>query len=231
MHDGSSCIHNNEKHASTWLDDQPKSSLATGAETFELDLEAATESARDLAQQYREVLAAMTCECIQEMVDSGQMHAAYLRLLRQRGGLRSPKVLTAEESTTKTFTLPGPDELTQVTRTLLEEQLKTLITSEKNHFRIERERAALKESEARKRHQRRMELVMAIPGAIAQKMNTWAIMLVYGGAMLIAGLNLPPGVLCAHRGDFCYVFRCRETKMAMDDPPIQHQAKHGQKQK
>ncbi|MBV8884397.1 MAG: hypothetical protein JO235_10435 [Chroococcidiopsidaceae cyanobacterium CP_BM_RX_35] len=221
----------NLQHNLAGQGDQQKLTAATGAKAFELDIEAVTETARVLAQQYREVVAVMTCECIQQMVDSGQMHAAYLQLLRQRGGIRSPKVPTAEENTTKTFTLPGPDELSQVTRALLEEQLKTLIASDENHLRIERERAALKEAEAKKRHQRRMELVMAIPGAIAQRMNTWVIMVLYGGAMLITGINLPPGVLCAHRGDFCYVFRFQETKMAMDDPVVQHQPKRLQQQK
>lgn len=87
MADGSSRSYNDVKR---YFAEQNTQTVPTDVQNFDFDLKAAEESAEVLARQFQQVVALFTAERIQEMVDSGEMHAAYLQLIRERG-LRSPK--------------------------------------------------------------------------------------------------------------------------------------------
>ena len=77
-----------EQHAQT---------IATDSQSLVVDLKVAQQSAEALATQYQQVVAMFTVERIREMVDSGEMHAAYLQLIRQQG-LHSPKFSLLERA-------------------------------------------------------------------------------------------------------------------------------------
>jgi hypothetical protein len=92
MADGDARSYNDVKAYFAQQNAQTESNDVQG---IDFDLKAAEQSAEALARQYQQVVAMFTVERIQEMVDSGEMHTAYLQLIQQRG-LRSPKFLLEE---------------------------------------------------------------------------------------------------------------------------------------
>jgi len=140
---------------------------------------------------------------LQEMSERGEMHAEFVRLWQLQS---SPQQRTLQP--------PAPVEITRIVDAIVRERLRIVVAEDEQRLRLERERAALRQANARAIQ----EKVVAILEVIAVKMNTWLFMLVYGFAMVIAGINVPHVAICDHRGDFCYVSRLREPKAAVDDP-------------
>ncbi|MBV8884396.1 MAG: hypothetical protein JO235_10430 [Chroococcidiopsidaceae cyanobacterium CP_BM_RX_35] len=64
---------------------RPRTTEPATVHDFQIDMQAAAESAESLAQDFEQVVAIMAYERIQQMHDSGEMHAAALQLIQERG--------------------------------------------------------------------------------------------------------------------------------------------------